>query len=121
MNKIKHNYIIGVRFNGMSLEKFFSYYHVGKEKMNSLIYGGHVFINGKIIKEKQFVLIKGDEVLIITECNKIQYFKKNINVIYEDENMIIVNKPKGILIHPDGNSNETLLNAVYYYLRVYVN
>lgn len=40
-----------------------------------------------------------------------------IDVVYEDENLLLVNKPKGLLVHGDSREkNDTLINRVYYYL-----
>lgn len=43
--------------------------------------------------------------------------KKGIDIFYEDEEIILVNKPRGILVHPDGNSNQTIANFLSYYLK----
>lgn len=43
--------------------------------------------------------------------------KGPIDIVYEDENILLVNKPKGLLVHGDRNENKnTLINIIYYYL-----
>ena len=82
-------------------------------------------INGKPVKEN-YILKDGDLLRIyisdsqIEEFNKpkdIKTIKSSINVIYEDENILIVLKPKGILTHGDEREKRlTLSNQVLSYL-----
>ena len=47
-------------------------------------------------------------------------FRKNwhLNIVYEDEEMMVINKPAGMVVHPgSGNYSGTLLNGVAYYLQ----
>ena len=42
---------------------------------------------------------------------------KKINIVYEDENIILVDKPQGLLVHPDKNEyGDTLINRIQHYL-----
>ena len=84
-----------------------------------------VKINDKWVKES-YILKEGDNLKIyvtnaqIEEFNKpkkIEDYKSEINVIYEDENILIVNKPKGLLVHGDMTEKRiTLSNMVLSYL-----
>ena len=86
-----------------------------------------VKINGKWVKEN-YILKENDLLRIyisdeqLNEFNnpidisKINY-QNEINIVYEDNNILIVNKPKGILIHGDkGEKRKTLANSVLSYL-----
>ena len=45
-------------------------------------------------------------------------FKPQVDVVYEDENLLLVNKPAGMVVHPGhGNYSATLVNALTYYLQ----
>ena len=82
-------------------------------------------INGKWVKEN-YILKENDVLRIyikdeqIEEFNKpksIEKYKSDIDVVYEDSNILIVNKPKGLLIHGDQEEKRiTLSNMVLSYL-----
>jgi len=84
-----------------------------------------VKVNGKWIKES-YILCEGDILRIyvtdeqVEEFNKpknIENIKSDLAIIYEDENILIINKPKGILVHGDINEKRiTLSNQVQAYL-----
>lgn len=44
-------------------------------------------------------------------------YKYDLDILYEDENLIAIDKKKGILVHSDGNDTNTLLNAICTYLK----
>lgn len=51
------------------------------------------------------------------EIKQIISFEKSLDIVYEDEHILLVSKPKGLLIHGDyKESKNTLINQVYYYL-----
>lgn len=82
-------------------------------------------VNGKWVKEN-YILAENDVVRIylsddqIKEFNnpkKIENLKVNLDIVYEDENVLIVNKPKGLLVHGDMTEKRmTLSNLVQAYL-----
>ena len=69
----------------------------------------------KLCNEKDNDIIEIDESII--KENKYIPWNKKINVLYEDDDLLIVYKPINMLVHPDGNSNETLVNAVSNYYK----
>lgn len=51
------------------------------------------------------------------EIKQIISFDQSIDIVYEDNNILLVNKPKGLLVHGDYKENKnTLINQIYYYL-----
>ena len=71
----------------------------------------------KIVVEAQSKKIKEKDEIIITfqeEINKkIKPFKKQLDIVYEDKDLIIINKPQGMVVHPGaGNKNNTLVNVL---------
>ncbi len=84
-----------------------------------------VKINNHWVKEN-YILEEGDVLKIfvsdeqIKEFNnpkQIEEYKSNIDIIYEDQNILIVNKPKGLLIHGDSSEKRvTLSNMLLSYL-----
>ena len=90
---------------------------ISRSKIQSAIKNGNVLINGEI-KKPSHKLHEGD--LIEFEPQAIEEVKiepQNIplDIVYEDENMLVVNKPSGMLTHPTTIEREnTLVNALLY-------
>ena len=84
-----------------------------------------VKINGHWVKEN-YILSEGEELTIFVTDAQIEEFNKpkeiekvtlNHQIVYEDENILIVNKPRGLLVHGDeGEKKLTLSNQVVNYL-----
>jgi 23S rRNA pseudouridine1911/1915/1917 synthase len=84
------------------------------------IKNGEVSINGKVVI-KMGTYVYGGEHIDITGSIKIPpvAVAQNIplHILYEDEELLVVNKPVGLVVHPGaGNPEKTLLNALLYYL-----
>ncbi|NLF82898.1 MAG: RluA family pseudouridine synthase [Candidatus Gastranaerophilales bacterium] len=79
-----------------------------------------VLVNGKPSKNS-FRLSEGDEVVInVPEARELELTPEDIllDIRYEDENMLVVNKPAGMLTHPSAIEREhTLVNALLYYCK----
>ena len=82
---------------------------------------GNVWVNGAPVnnnyKVKPLDLI---QVLLDHEPNDYTIHPENIplNVVYEDDDVLVVNKPAGMVVHPGhGNYDHTLLNALAWYFR----
>ena len=96
--------------------------HLKKENMDMsrntvqrLIENGNVLVNGKIVKPSYEV--KSDDIIEIEQEEPvetaIQAQEIDIDVIYEDNDIIVVNKAKGMVVHPGaGNPDNTLVNAI---------
>ena len=84
-----------------------------------------VKINGHWVKEN-YILNEGEELTIYVTDSQIEEFNKpkeiekvtlNHQIVYEDENLLITNKPRGLLVHGDeGEKKLTLANQVINYL-----
>ncbi|HZK33231.1 MAG TPA: RluA family pseudouridine synthase [Tissierellaceae bacterium] len=78
-----------------------------------------VFVNGKLMKPS-YIVKKGDLIEInIPEVKKIKAIPENIplDVIYEDKDIVIVNKPQGMVVHPGvDNTSGTLVNSLLYHI-----
>ena len=80
-----------------------------------LVEEGNVLVNDK--KQKvSYILKKGDKIVLQKEEPKevpLQAEEIPLEVIYEDKDIIVINKPKGLVVHPgNGNPDGTLVNAV---------
>ena len=77
-----------------------------------------ITVNGK--KEKASYKVRENDCIEITEGFKeevdIVPTKMDINIVYEDEHLMIINKPSGLVVHPgSGNYDNTLVNGLMYY------
>ncbi len=88
---------------------------ISRTMIQKLIEEGNILVNGKSKKISYKVQI-GDEIeLNIPEAKEIELKAENIpvEVVYEDNDIIVVNKPKGMVVHPaNGNPDGTLVNAI---------
>lgn len=100
--------ILTARFQGEQSRTYFQH----------LIDQGKVLINGKVQK-KRHIPQEGDEVQIFFIINnEINLEPENIpfDIIFEDESIIVINKPAGLVVHPAvGNWTGTLVNGLLYH------
>lgn len=86
----------------------------------SLIESGDITVNGGRIK-KNYKVNVGDKVEINIPVPKpLEAQAENIplDIVYEDEYLLVVNKPKGMVVHPAaGNTEHTLVNALLYHCK----
>lgn len=79
---------------------------------------GHVYVNGKSVA-KNYKLRTGDVIEIdIKEPKVLDVVPQDIplDIVYEDDDLIIVNKPQGMVVHPaNGNPDGTLVNAIMHH------
>lgn len=90
-----------------------------RSSIQRLIDGGQVTINNEICLLKKQKVKQGDEIIIkIPEPKELNVIPENlpIDIIYEDSDLIIVNKGKNMVVHPAaGNESGTLVNAILYH------
>lgn len=101
---------------------------VSRSTIKKVIKGGLVHVNGESVMPN-YKLREGDSVEIDKEqistfintnekANRIKATKMDIDVMFEDEHTLIVNKPAGIHVHPVKKSDSaSLLNGLYYYYK----
>lgn len=89
-----------------------------RSALQGLIERGNVFVNKNVVP-KNYKCHKGDSILIkIPEPVELNAKAENIplNIVYEDESLLVVNKSKGMVVHPaPGNYEGTLVNALLYH------
>lgn len=88
--------------------------------ISSLIKDGNVLVNNKVVS-KSYVL-KDNDVVRANVPEAVEYVAEAENipldVVYEDSDLIVVNKPKGMVVHPAaGNYSGTLVNALMFYCK----
>lgn len=91
-----------------------------RNKVQRGIEAGFVTVNGKIVKSN-YKIKPADEILLMSLVNPEHTVLKRenipLNIVYEDETLMVINKPANMVVHPGvGNFSGTLLNGVAYYL-----
>ncbi|MBS4539723.1 RluA family pseudouridine synthase [Clostridium sp. D2Q-11] len=93
---------------------------VSRSYIQKLLKNGRVTVNKRTIKAK-YSINEGDKILVeLPEPKKLEVKPENIdiNIVYEDEDVAVVYKPRGMVVHPaPGNYNKTLVNALLYKLK----
>ncbi|MDO5563661.1 MAG: RluA family pseudouridine synthase [Eubacteriales bacterium] len=100
------------------LTKYFE--NKSRNYFNKLFQLSNIKVNGKIIKASYKTKLN-DEIEIILPPDKtldIKEEKINLEIIFEDKYLLIINKPKGMVVHPaNGNTSGTLVNALLYHCK----
>ena len=88
---------------------------VTRNRARAMIDGGRVFVNGEIQSKYHRLVRCGDDVqfdFLVKTGIEINPFEKELEVVYEGNNFIAVNKPAGMIVHPTGyGEQDTLVNA----------
>ena len=87
--------------------------------ISKLIEQGGLKVNGRTETSKKYKAKEGDRVeLDIPEPEKLEVEPEDIpiDIVYEDDDVMVVNKPRGMVVHPAaGNYTGTLVNAILYH------
>jgi 23S rRNA pseudouridine1911/1915/1917 synthase len=93
---------------------------VTRSHAQSMIDGALVLVNGKA-QPKNYRLREGDEIeLLDEEIHELDALPEDIplSIVYEDGDIIVINKPSGMVVHPaPGNESGTLVNALLYHCK----
>jgi 23S rRNA pseudouridine1911/1915/1917 synthase len=94
--------------------------NISRNKVQQAIEGGRVLVNNKIASAN-YKIRPGDSIVCFSDRQtvgeEIIPEKMNLNIFYEDDEILIINKPAGLVVHPaSGNYSGTLINGVAYYL-----
>lgn len=109
--------MLGLRLDQALAELFSSY---SRSRIKTWITNGFVAVDGQIITKAKEKVLGFEKITILAEIEdeNIQHQAQNIpiNIVYEDDDIIIINKQRDLVVHPGaGNPDGTLLNALLYY------
>ena len=113
---------VGEESKGKRLDQFISEVaEVSRSQAKGLVEGGLVFVDGKRAKKPSQKLKVGQLVEFeIPEPESLELRPENIplDVVYEDRDVIVINKPPGLVVHPaPGHYSGTLVNALLYHCK----
>lgn len=92
-----------------------------RNKLQQAINSGMVLVNDKEVKQN-YKVKAFDRIVVYSdlspESTDVVPEKLDLNIVYEDDDLMVINKPAGMVVHPgSGNYSGTLLNGVAYYLQ----
>ena len=108
--------------SGVRIDKYLSnsFSDVSRSRFQKMIEDGFILVNGSPIKNK-YEIKPGDEIYIAQQpVELVDIMPENIplDILYEDNDMIVVNKPKGMVVHPaPGHYTGTLVNALMFHCK----
>lgn len=113
---------IDENFEGERIDKYLSSVFEGQSRsyLQGLIEKGNVLVNNKNVKSNYKLKVFDEIVVTLPEPLELKVEAEDIplDIIYEDKDVIVVNKPQGMVVHPaPGNYNGTLVNALLYYCK----
>ena len=107
--------------DGVRLDAFISSeLDISRSLAAELIDGGKVTVNGKPAKKSNKVMTGNEVSVELPELSEPEALPEDIplDIVYEDDDLLVVNKPKGMVVHPaPGNPDGTLVNALLYHCK----
>lgn len=115
-----NNFIVTSEYVGLRIDKYLSIVltDFSRTRISRLIDEGNVFVNKKEVKGS-YKVKENDEIKVnIPEVKELEIEKEDIplDIVYEDNDILIINKPQGMVVHPsNGHFEHTLVNAILYH------
>ena len=95
--------------------------NVSRSKVQKLIESGGVSVNGIEVRKSNYVVSPGESIVCTLprpQPPEIKPERIPLNIVYEDDVLLVVNKPAGMVVHPaHGNYHGTLVNALLHHAR----
>ena len=119
---MNREYELTAEESGQRLDKYLAgeMTDLSRSRIKELVQAGKVLVNGKKSKVS-YKVQKGDLIQVTVlplEPLKLEAENIPLDIVYEDEDVIVVNKPQGMVVHPAaGHPSHTLVNALLYHTR----
>lgn len=119
---MNREYELTVEVSGQRLDKYLAeeIADLSRSRIKELVQAGEVLVNSKKSKVS-YKVQKGDLIQVtVLPLEPLALEAENIplDIVYEDEDVIVVNKPQGMVVHPAaGHPSHTLVNALLYHTR----
>ncbi len=116
----RFDYVVDNITNDVRIDKWICEQNqeISRSMLQKLLKDNLVTVNGKAVS-KSYKISNGDKISFeIPEPVELDVLPENIpiEIVYEDDDLLVVNKPKGMVVHPAaGNYNGTLVNALLYH------
>ncbi len=106
--------------SGVRIDKYLSdrIDDISRSAVTKLIDEGKVTAEGKVLKKNYKTVVGDTFTVLIDDPQPVNIVPEDIplDIVYEDDDLLVVNKPKGMVVHPaPGNYSGTLVNALMYH------
>lgn len=91
-----------------------------RTRIQKLIEDGLAAVNEETVKSNYRLKLNDEVILTVPEAAeyKVEAVKMDLNIVYEDDDIIVIDKPRGLIVHPTHTTTEaTLVNGVLYHCR----
>ena len=116
LSEIIPDHLFGKRLDQVLAEMFPDY---SRSRIKEWILADAVAVNGQVQNKPREKVLGGEQVDINAELPEDERFEAeaiDLNIVYEDEHIMVINKPAGLVVHPGaGNADGTLLNALLHH------
>ncbi|MBI0154424.1 23S rRNA pseudouridine(1911/1915/1917) synthase RluD [Gilliamella sp. W8128] len=107
---------LGMRLDQALSELFPDY---SRSRIKEWIVNNKVLVNNNIVNKPKDKVLGGEKIIIEVEIEEETYHQPEdikLNIVYEDDHILVINKPRDLVVHPGaGNPNGTVLNALLYH------
>ncbi|MDC1476002.1 RluA family pseudouridine synthase [Pelagibacteraceae bacterium] len=120
MRKNIFNTIVPLDFHGYRIDKFLQTQikDLSRSRLQSLIHEGQVKLNNIVVKNNSKKIKEEDKITVNFPPPKETLIKPNkipLNILYDDDDIIIINKSPGVVVHPGaGNFEKTIVNGLLF-------
>ncbi|MCT4688485.1 RluA family pseudouridine synthase [Vallitalea sp.] len=117
-----YTFLIEAEDAGIRIDKFISdrLPNYSRSFIQKLIKENHLTVNNSAIKSNYKLKVTDEINIVIPEPKELDIVAENIplDIVYEDKDVILVNKPQGMVVHPaPGHYTGTLVNAIMYHCK----
>ena len=116
---IMEKYIINKEDSGKRIDTYLiDILDISRSKIQKLLKKGYIQVNNKMVKNSY--LLKENDIINVDEYPEeemdVKPEKMDLDIVYEDDDIIVINKPNGMIVHLGaGNYSGTLVNGLLYY------
>lgn len=119
---MENTILVNEEDEGIRIDKYISdqLNNISRTHIQNLLVNNNILVNNLACKSNYKVKAGDNIVLNIPEAQSLNIEPENIelNILYEDKDIIVINKPKGMVIHPaPGHYTGTLVNALMYHCK----
>lgn len=117
---MKNKFVVDEKIETLRLDKALTLFDSNYSRVyySNLIKKGEVLVNG--IKVSPSYKVKNNDVIEVSYKEKdsnldLKPYELALDIVYEDDDILVINKPRGLVVHPgDGHHEDTLVNALIY-------
>ena len=117
------NLLVGSEENNQRVDVFINKKEssLSRTRIKNLILNKKLKLNSKILISPAKKVLTGDSLMLeipVPKITSLKAYKLKLNIIYEDKDLLIIDKPAGIIMHPGaGNYDNTIVNALINYCK----